>query len=56
MNHEGKKVLISGGTRGIGRAIAIRLAQEGCELVLNYLDKADAAQETESRIKDNGGK
>lgn len=50
MIHQGKKILITGGTRGIGRAIALRMAREGCELVLNYLDNADAAKETVALI------
>lgn len=46
MNHRGKKVLITGGTRGIGRAVALRLAGEGAVLALNYLDNEEAARKT----------
>lgn len=53
---KGKKAFITGGTRGIGRAIAVKLAESGCELVLNYLDNADAANETLELIKPFGVK
>ena len=42
----GKNALILGGSRGIGKAISIRLAQEGCNVVINYARSKDAATET----------
>ena len=49
---EGKVALITGGSRGIGRAIAIKLARNGVNVVVNYVrhrrDAEDTAQEVES--------
>ncbi len=52
---EGKVALVTGASRGIGRAIAMRLAEEGCRVVVNYNRSADAAQEVVNTIKANGG-
>ena len=52
---EGKVALVTGASRGIGRAIAMRLAEEGCRVVVNYNCSADAAQEVVNTIKANGG-
>jgi NAD(P)-dependent dehydrogenase (short-subunit alcohol dehydrogenase family) len=45
-----KIALITGGTRGIGRALALTLAREGATLVLNYKQNEEAARETRERI------
>lgn len=54
MTLEGKVALISGSGRGIGRAIAIKLASAGAKIVLNDLDES-VANEVLGTIKDAGG-
>ena len=51
----GKTALITGGTRGIGRAIALRLAGQGATVILNYLRNKRAAEETSAAIQALGG-
>ncbi|WP_053958246.1 SDR family NAD(P)-dependent oxidoreductase [Sulfobacillus thermosulfidooxidans] len=51
----GKVAVVSGASRGIGRAIAIRMAQEGARVVIDHPGDDDAAFETMSEIKKFGG-
>ena len=50
----GKKALVTGSDQGIGQAIAIRLAQEGADVVVHYRKNRDAAEETRERISQMG--
>lgn len=49
-----KVALITGGGRGIGKAIAIKLAREGAKIIVNDIDES-AAQEVSNEINDSGG-
>ena len=51
----GKAALVTGGSRGIGRAIALRLAQLGARVVVNFQKNADAANEVVAEIQGKGG-
>jgi len=46
-----KVALVTGGSRGIGHATAIALAQAGCDIVVNYLQAADRAQEVAEQVQ-----
>ena len=50
----GKVALVTGGSRGIGRATAIRLAQGGAKIALNYHSNHDAAQDGLGELKGGG--
>ncbi|BFH59720.1 SDR family oxidoreductase [Paenibacillus azoreducens] len=52
---EGKVALVTGGSRGIGRGIALRLAEEGALVAVHYGNRFDAAEEVVSTIEANGG-
>ena len=52
---EGKTAYITGSGRGIGRAVALKLASEGANIVINDLD-AEPAENTVADIKEAGGK
>jgi 3-oxoacyl-[acyl-carrier protein] reductase len=51
----GKVALVTGGSRGIGRAIAERLAQDGAMVIVNYGKSADKAKAVVARIESKGG-
>ena len=42
----GRIALVTGGSRGIGRAIAMKLAQDGCDVAILYAGRREAADET----------
>ena len=57
---EGKTAVVTGASRGIGRAIAVRLASEGAYVVINYAQSADAkypgaAEEALRLLRESGG-
>jgi 3-oxoacyl-[acyl-carrier protein] reductase len=53
---QGKVAIVTGASRGIGRAIATRLAAEGAEVAVNYRSDEDGARATVRAIEDGGGR
>ncbi|MFN4146571.1 MAG: SDR family NAD(P)-dependent oxidoreductase [Runella sp.] len=51
-----KKALVTGASRGIGRAIALQLAREGCAVGVHYHTKTDEAQQVADQIESMGAK
>jgi NAD(P)-dependent dehydrogenase (short-subunit alcohol dehydrogenase family) len=54
MRLKGRNAIITGSSRGIGRAIALRFAEEGANIVVNHLDAAEEGEETLAEIRSKG--
>lgn len=54
MNLSGKNAIVTGASRGIGRGIALVLAKEGVNVVVNYFKHQDKAEDTVAEIKKIG--
>ena len=54
MLFQGKTAIVTGASRGVGRATAVRLAEGGADIVVNFLSNATAADETIRLCKDKG--
>jgi len=55
MTAPARVAIVTGGSRGIGRAIALRLASEGCHVIVNYQRNGQAAEEVVQEICTRGG-
>ena len=54
MSLDGKHALITGSSRGIGRGIALRLAEKGVKVAINYFQNEAAANDTLAKVKERG--
>jgi len=53
---KGKVALVTGASRGIGKAIALKLAEHGADIVVNYVNSAKAAEDVKNEITEMGCK
>lgn len=54
LDFSGSRVFVTGGTRGIGRAIALEFARSGARVAINYLRNKGSAQETLALLEEHG--
>src|SRR5438552_1031922 len=54
MRLQGKVAVVTGSSRGIGRAIAVRFAREGADVVVNYVRGADEARQACAEVESAG--
>ncbi len=54
MSFKGKVALITGGSRGIGRAITLKMASEGADVIINFFRKRDTAESTAEAARRKG--
>lgn len=54
MSLKGKVALVTGGSRGIGRAISLKLAAEGADVVINYFRRRETAESAAEEARNLG--
>lgn len=55
MDVQGKTAIITGSSSGVGSEVAVKLAQSGANVVINYVNTLAGAEQTQSRIEELGG-
>src|SRR3989442_5589443 len=56
MSLQGKHALVTGSSRGIGRGIALKLAERGVNVAVHYYTQEEAASETVAQVRARGAK